>query len=307
MAGPPMSAVLSGSGRERGIWAVFSGLFVLTYLPTFRWMIDRWEEPGSYMSHGWLIPPIAIWLLWRERNRIRAAAGEGWALGAVPVAASLVLHLIAGLADVSSISGLTMVPLLLGFCALRFGRGAVRAAWFPIVFLVFMVPPPEFVISGINFTLKLWAADIAAWVLNMTGLPAVRTGSFMLFGNEKLAIGDVCSGLRSLLSLLSIGALYAWMIRDKGAINVLAVLAAMLPAAIIGNGLRIGLVAYLVHWLGRETVFKPIIGSWDMHLFTGTVIFGAALAVLAGSSALAESIAAPSGSRAVEDGSEGRA
>src|SRR6185369_16115856 len=135
---------------------------------------------------------------------------------------------------------------------------------------------------GINFRLKLVAADLAAGVLNATGLPAVRTGSFMLFGNEKLAIGDVCSGLRSLLALLSIGALYAWLVRGRGKAAVIAILLFTVPAAVVGNGLRIGLVAYLVNWLGQATVFKPLVGSWDLHLFTGALIFISALGVLLG-------------------------
>lgn len=289
-SGLPVPEKSAAVRLEWGAWIAFLALLILNYLPTFRWMIERWDEPESYMSHGWLILPTSAWLLWRDRARIMASAGPGAASGAFVMAASLLFHLVAGLADVSSISGLTLIPLLLGFIALRFGWGTVRAAWFPVCFLLFMVPPPEFIISGINFTLKLAAADIAAMLLNATGMPAVRTGSFMLFGSEKLAIGDVCSGLRSLLSLLTIGVLYAWLIRRKGTANVLAVLAAMLPAAIIGNGLRIGLVAYLVHWLGHDPVFTPFIGSWDLHLFTGAVIFAAALAVLAGASGMVDAI-----------------
>ena len=285
---PPLPGPLSANRWEAGVWIAFAALFVLAYLPTWAWMIQRWEEAESYISHGWLIPPISAWLLWRSRADLAAAAGPGASLGLLVIAAALLFHLIAGLADVSSISGLTMIPLLLGFTALRFGWKAMRAVWFPIAFLIFMVPPPEFIISGINFTLKLMAADMAAAFLNATGLPAVRTGSFMLFGNEKLAIGDVCSGLRSLLSLLSIGVLFAWMIRSRGWANVVAVLAAMVPAAIIGNGLRIGLVAYLVHWLGHEKVFTPLVASWDLHLFTGAIIFIAAFLTLFAASSLVD-------------------
>lgn len=282
---PPASVSVA---REWRVWFAFTALLLAAYYPTFRWMIQRWDESGSYMSHGWLIPPIAAWLLWQEKKEILAARARGSASGLWLIAGALVFHLVAGVADVSSISGITLIPLLFGFTAMRFGWACVRKTWFPIAFLVFMIPPPEFVISGINFTLKLLAADIAAWLLNATGLPAVRTGSFMLFGSEKLAIGDVCSGLRSLLSLLSIGVLYAWLIRGKGVANVLAVLAATVPAAIIGNGIRIGLVAYMVAWLGHERVFTPLVGSWDLHLFTGAFIFAAALAVLSGASAASE-------------------
>jgi exosortase len=284
-------AVPRSRAAEPAVWAVFVSLLILNYLPTFRWMIERWNEPGSFMSHGWLVPAISAWLLWREREGVRLSAGPGAASGWLLIFPALALHLVSGLADVASLSGLTLIPLLAGFTALRFGWKTLRAAWFPILFLAAMVPPPEFIISGINFNLKLLAADIAAWLLNVTGLPAVRTGSFMLFGEERLAVGDACSGLRSLLSLLSFGVLFAWLVRSKGKAQVLAVLAATVPAAVLGNGLRICLVSYLVYWLGAEKVFRPRIGSWDLHLLTGGVIFAAALGVLVGISVLLEGLA----------------
>lgn len=260
--------------------AAFAALATLNYLPTLKWMMDRWDEAESYMAHGWLIPFVSLWLLWQERDRLKTAPRKGSRAGFFLMAGALAVHFIAGLADVSSISGLTIVPLIMGFVWLRFGGAVLRVAWFPIAFLIFMVPPPEFIISGMNFALKLKAADLACFFLDATGLPSIRQGSFMMFGTERLAIGDVCSGLRSLLALLSLGVLYAYLVRDRGRAHVLGVLLTCVPAAIVGNGVRIFLVAYLVTWLGPKTVFKPLIGTWDLHLFTGAVIFAAAFGCL---------------------------
>lgn len=276
--------------RKAG-WAAFVLLLFANYLPTFRWMIQRWDEPASYMSHGWLIAPLSAYLLWQRRGELRGiprGPGQASAWGFPLILVSLLLHLIAGLADVSSISGLTLVGVLFGFVLLLEGKAAARAAWFPILFLAMMVPPPEFLIDKLNFSLKLTAADMATGLLDLVGLPAIRQGSYMIFGNEKLAVGDVCSGLRSLLSLLDLGVLYAYMVRDRGRIPVLVVLAMAVPAAIIGNGLRIFLVACLVMALGQAAVFKPRVGSWDLHLFTGALIFAAAFACLYLSAQIAE-------------------
>jgi exosortase len=270
----------SVSKTEALTWAVFAALLILNYLATLKWMVARWDEAESYMAHGWLIPPISLWLLWLERDKLARAPRSGTAAGFYFIAVSLVLHVIAGLADVSSISGLTLVGVVFGFALLRFGWPVARIAWFPIVFLAFMIPPPEFVISKMNFTLKLTAADFATGLLNLTGFPAIRQGSFMVFGSEKLAVGDVCSGLRSLLALLSLSVLYAWLIRERGKAHVLAVLLMAVPAAIVGNGVRIFLVSCLVMALGQEAVFKPRIGTWDLHLFTGAFIFIAAFGCL---------------------------
>ncbi len=275
-------------------WAIFFGLLIWNYLATLKWMMARWDEHESYMAHGWLILPISIWLLWQEREKLADLGilfksskpgfipppyrGSPWGLAVIIV--SLLFHIIAGLADVSSISGLTLVSLIFGFVWLQFGWPVARILWFPVVFLIFMIPPPEFIISKMNFSLKLMAADLATSLLNLVGLPAIRQGSFMVFGNDKLAVGDVCSGLRSLLALLSLSVLYAWLIREKGKVQVWAILLMGIPASIIGNGIRIFLVSCLVMALGQEAVFKPRIGTWDLHLFTGAIIFIAAFTCL---------------------------
>jgi exosortase len=124
------------------------------------------------------------------------------------------------------------------------------------------------------------AADFAARMLNVSGLPAIHAGSFLLFGNEKLAVGDVCSGLRSMLSLVALGTIYAWLVRDRGRPLVLAILLAIVPSAVFGNGLRIYIVSLLVYFTGSETVFTPIAFGTDLHLLTGGLIFIGAFSVL---------------------------
>jgi exosortase len=271
----------SKSGLLRRLtWAAFSALLIWNYFPTLRWMIERWDEVDSYMAHGWLIPPISLFLLWQEREKIKTTTHSASLLGFFVIVVALLFHLVAGMADVSSISGITILGVLLGFVLLQFGIPMTKVVWFPIVFLFFMVPPPEFIISKLNFSLKLMAADFATGLMNLIGLPAIRQGSYMVFGTEKLAVGDVCSGLRSLLALLSLSVLYAWMIRYKGKRHVVAILLMGIPAAIIGNGLRIFLVSCLVMAFGQKVVFKPLIGTWDIHLFTGAVIFIAAFTCL---------------------------
>lgn len=273
------------------LWGLFTLLGLWNYWPTWKWIIARWDEAESYMSHGWLIVPISAYLLWQVRAKMGPREQGGWA-PLFLLGLALFLHLLAGVADVSSISGFTMVLAIFAFFWLVEGWKRAQVAWFAVFFLAFMVPPPEFVINGINFRLKLVAADIAALLLNVTGLGAIRAGSFMIFGEQRLAIGDVCSGLRSLLSLMALGVLYAYLIRDRGWKHVVAILAATAPAAILGNGLRIGLVCYLVNGLGPEKVFKPILGDWDLHLITGAVIFASALACLLGVSWLMDKLTA---------------
>lgn len=261
-------------------WAAFLILAIGAYWPTLEWMVGRWNEDESYHSHGFLIPLVSGFLAY-------GAFPEGWKAGADRrmlgfwiAAGSLALHLLAGVEDVNSISGFTLIPLIFGFAVMMLGWNGSKPLWFPIAYLWFMVPLPDFITSGLNFKLKLVAADFATFLLDISGIPAIREGSYMLFGEQKLAVGDVCSGLRSLLSLVALGVLFAWLVRGKGWHHVVAVALAIVPAAVLGNGMRIFAVSTLVYFLGTEPVFRPLIGSVDIHLLTGGIIFGGAFLTL---------------------------
>ncbi len=203
---------------------------------------------------------------------------------------SLFIHGIAGLADVSSLSALTLIGLIAGFFWLQYGTSRLKVAWFPLAYLFFMVPWPDFIVSGLGFKLKLLATDLATHLLNVTGLTAVRSGAYLLFGEEKLAVGDVCSGLSSLMTLIALAVLYAYLLRRKGSATVIAVLLAAAPAAVAGNVLRITVVAWLVQLIGKEAVFRPLVGDWDLHLITGGVLFVGAFATVFAAALAAEAL-----------------
>jgi len=244
-------------------------------------MISRWEETDSYSAHGWLIPPVCACLLWRDRRKIADAwlhPGQGRALGLGLCLAALGFHALMGLFDVSSLSLATLLPFGAGLALILGGRPMLKTTWFAIAFLFFMMPLPDFMISGMNFRLKLIAADLAAGFLNHTGIPAIRTGSFLIFENTRLAVGDVCSGLRSLISLIALGVLYARFMDTRA--KAVSILLLVLPAALFGNGLRIVVVSWLVLGLGRDFVFTPFVADWDVHLLTGAVIFLGTFSVL---------------------------
>lgn len=271
-------------------WLVFLVLLIPLYWPTLGWMVGRWEEDESYHSHGWLIPIVSGAIAWFAAVKPAAQGPDRQTWGFAIAVASIILHLLAGVEDVNSISGFTLIPAIFGFVVMTLGWNRSKPLWFAVAFLWFMVPLPDFIISGLNFKLKLVAADFATFLLDSSGIPAIREGSYMLFGEERLAVGDVCSGLRSLISLVALGVLHAYTLRTKGWFHVVAILLAIVPAAVLGNGLRIALVSLLVHFLGTEPIFKPLVSDIDIHLLTGGIIFAGAFATLFAVSKLADAL-----------------
>jgi exosortase len=202
-----------------------------------------WMNNPNY-SHGFLIPPVAAWLLWRQRAVFRdAAPGGSWA-GSILLVPGAMLQ-IAGLrGDVAMLQGLALILVLMGVVWQIFGgRVFVRVA-FPLAFLLFMIPTFPFVINVISFRLKLMAATGAVAIAQEIGVTVQREGVNLLLPDGVLAVDNACSGLRSLIALVALGALFAYLSHGafwrRGLLFLLA-----LPIAVVANVLRIsGLCVY---------------------------------------------------------------
>ena len=117
-------------------------MLVPTFWWTARWMVERWEQTNSYYSHGWLIPLVSAFLLYRMRQRIVACPRRPCALGLLLLVPSVLIHLLAVAWQVGFLSGFALLGVLAGITLTLFGPAMLRTVWFPIVFLLFMVPVP---------------------------------------------------------------------------------------------------------------------------------------------------------------------
>jgi EpsI family protein len=235
-----------------GLGLVLTGL-VISFTGTFvhmwqRWfpawrrsglsLYDRFIEGEGYYTHGPLIVLVSLLiaglLIRHTKIPVRPAPRRG---GAV-VALFGLIHLAGCLARVNFVSGLSLVGLLAGLVLLIWGTAALRRLWFPIVLLLFMVPAPEVTIARLNFRLKMFTVDWSVWFANLF-IVAERVGNrVFLEGDKSLIIANVCNGLRTLISLLAFGALYAYVCKLRGPWRG-AMFLLMLPVAIASNFLRI--------------------------------------------------------------------
>lgn len=249
-------------------------LLAVAFAWTFMAMAVRWEQENSYYSHGWLIPPVALWLIWRKRKELATCPRTPSRAGLLLLLPSLVGHLLAVQWRVASISGFALLGALAGLVWTMLGWNYLRILLVPLAFLAFMVPLPELAIESISFRMKLLAAWAATALVNAFGLPAVRAGSYIHIAEGTLIVDDVCSGLKYLISLLAFGALYAQLSSiktwQKWALFVLSV-----PVAYVANVGRVTLMVLVGHWRGIEAVEKPY-----YHDLFGFVMFVVAFGCL---------------------------
>jgi len=242
-----------------------------TLIPTFwwtaHWMVERWEQTNSYYSHGWLIPLVSAFLLYRMRRRIAACPRRPCAWGLWLLVPSILMHLLGVAWQVGFVSGFALLGVLAGITLTLFGPAMLRTVWFPIAFLLFMVPVPVVLIEKISFNMKLLAARAATTIVDLFGLIAVRQGSYIRIHTGVLVVDDVCSGLKYLISLMAFGAVYSHVSQvkrwGKAALFVLSI-----PISFIANVGRVTLMVMVAHRYGVEAAEK-----WYFHDLFGFALF----------------------------------
>jgi exosortase len=193
--------------------------------------------------------------------------------GLIIVAACLFIHIICGLLRVYFLSGFSFVFAIYGLVLFFFGKEMARNLLFPIFFLLAMIPLPLVLIGNLTVRLKLFAAQCATVILNHIGFPSMRDGSIIKMPNSYISVEAPCSGLRSLISLLTLGLLFAFAMKVSYVKKGLLLLSAI-PIAVAANIVRVLMLAVVNDLYGEK------IAMGFFHDFSGYFIFAFAFAGL---------------------------
>ena len=210
-------------------------LIVLVYLPSFRSLVNLWSMDGY--RHGYLVPPISLFLLFRIRKEFQAFSWSGNWFGMALLAVSILLWIIAKLTYVQSIEHISLIFILNAFVFTIVGMEAYRTVFFPLSYLVFALPVGMSIVP----TLMDTTADIAAAGLNVIGIPVLREGMLLTLPNGVFEVADVCSGFRYLNAGLALGVLVGYLLFDSlwrrfGYVVLVAVV------FVVTNGVRVLIV-----------------------------------------------------------------
>ncbi len=237
------------------------------YYPTFAWMVDRWAARDSYYAHGFLIPLISLYWIFKKKKTLAFIKEERESLGLILLFIGASMQLFSSLFRVYFISAISFVVLLFGIVYFLFGKKMIREIWFPIVFLFLMIPLPLLVISEVTLKMKFFVSEIATFLLNSMGLKSMREGSYIYTPHAVCLVGDPCSGLRSFLAFLCLGFVFAYGTKLERWKKVVLI-AAGLPLAIITNVIRVFLMALLGDVYGME-----LAASHTVHDGAGILTF----------------------------------
>jgi len=250
---------------------LIAALLALLFYPTLAWLVRSWLS-DPYYTHGLLVPPIAALLAWRQVRQVRAEPRRrgGW-MGTLVVAVSLVVAVWAMRWQDHVVASLALIALLVGLLLYLEGWSRLRHWLFPLLFLVFMVPLPF--IDRASPWMESFAARWATALARLAGIEAAQRGGEISLPGTTLLVGATCSGLRSLVAMVTIGVGWVYLVEGRWWAKGIMLLA-VVPLVVLSNVLRIAVLLVVAELLGEEAAMTYY------HGWSSPVLFLMALGLL---------------------------
>ena len=267
---PELPGLRHAAARQLPILLGLAALYVPTWLDLARGI---WQSDDN--AHGPIILAVTVFLAWRERHALAAAAAEPrLAAGALLLAAGLALYVLGRSQDILVFEVGSQIPVLTGVLLLTVGWRGVRLLWFPLLFLLFMIPLPGTLVDALTGPLKQVVSRIAEFLLYGAGYPIARSGVVLTIGQYQMLVADACSGLNSMFSLGALGLLYVYLAPSSRWWHNAVMIASILPIAFLANIVRVLALVLITYHLGDEA------GQGFLHGFAGMALFIVALTLL---------------------------
>jgi exosortase len=260
--------------RHAAAALVSLGAIVWLYRDVLSSLVRQWASDDNY-SHGFLIIPLALYIAWERRELLRRADPRPDIAGLAVVLLSLCVYAAGVLSAELFLTRMSFVGLIAGSLLFIWGRPYVRHLVFPLALLPLMVPLPAVVFNQIAFPLQLFASRLGEATIAAAGIPVVREGNVLELSNVTLAVAEACSGIRSLISLITLAIVLAYFAERRRLPRVLIVASAV-PIAILANASRVAGTGLASHWFGARAA------EGFFHGFSGWLMFGVAVAALIG-------------------------
>ena len=241
---------------------VIMAIVPILFYQTMQSMVSIWMTNETF-THGFLILPISIWLLWQNKFEISRQSPTPEPKVLLLIASILIIWLISNIVGVQLTQQLSVVALIPAIVWLLYGRNVLLTILFPMMYIFFAVPMGQSLIDPMmEFT-----ADFTVALINLTGIPIYRDGLFFTLPTGSWSVVEECSGVRYIIASLALGTIYAYISYKSNRKRSLFILVSII-VPIIANGLRAFGIVMIGHFSGMELA----VGA--DHLLYGWVFFG---------------------------------
>lgn len=259
------------SGTPGALALATLGLAFL-YGSVFTGLVHAWWTNDDY-SHGFLVAPLCAYLVWQRRHRLAALELSPSLAGLAVVLGSLFVLATGELGAEMFLARVSFIGVVAGSVMFVLGTAHARVLALPLGLALLAIPLPAIVLNRVAFPLQLMASRVAEVALTAFSIPVFREGNLIFLASATLEVAEACSGIRSLMSLLTLGVVYGYFTESSVPRRVLLA-TAMVPIAIVANAARVAGTGFLAHVAGEAAADN------FFHFFTGWLVFMAAVMML---------------------------
>jgi exosortase len=239
-------------------------LLSLLYSRTFLWLVSSWLN-HPYYAHGFLVPLVSGFIVWKGRHQLEQ--NKQVPASILIITLWLSLHIVGLIFYFDFLSAVSFLVVLSGLSLYFWGIGGLKSLLFPICFLILMIPFPF--LDRVGNWMQSLSIQWSASIIGGMGIPATTTGAAICIGGTAFTIGIPCSGINTLISLLSIGILFCYFFRGHPYKKIL-LLMSIVPIAFLTNLFRIILILVMADYYGTEMAMR------FFHNYSSIVLFGTA-------------------------------
>ena len=255
------------------LFAIFVSTFIIAYFPVWKRLVLAWYSSDEY-SHGFFIVPLCGYILWRKREFLAEIPVSPSSWGLPLIIFALLLYVFAHLAEILTVASFSMVLLIAGVVMYLYGLLMLKKLLFPMFLLLFMIPIPAQIYSSLTIPLQLFVTKASVWIGALIGVPVYREGNVIHLPDRTMQVVQACSGLRSMISLMTLSAILGYFTLRSNFMRVILFFSGI-PAAIFVNIIRVLLMILAFYYFNFDLT------KGTTHTIFGLIIFILALIFVA--------------------------
>ena len=247
------------------------------YVPTYYSLLNGiWNTDDQ--RHGPIVLMVVLFLFWQNRDLLLSENATTLKtrpiLGSIVLGFGLICYVIGRSQDIQLLDIGSQLLLLSGIFLLMRGISLVKAMWFPLFFILFMIPLPGVLVSAITMPMKMAVSYVAEHILFWIGYPIARTGVILQIGQYQLLVADACAGVHTLISLEALGLLYLNLVKHDSLFRNITLAILIIPISFTANVIRVMVLTLVTYYFGDAA------GQGFVHGFAGMVLFVVALTLI---------------------------
>ena len=256
-------------------WLVIVIGLMVMYLPTFYNLSGRLWQSDDH-AHGPFVLMVSLFLFWQKRDVLLNSLNTNKQplLGGLFFLFGLTSYLLGRSQDILILDVGSLLPMVMGLILMTKGFRALLAVWFPVFFLLFLLPIPGFILDAVTLPMKIAVSYVAESILYWFDFPVARKGVVLYVGPYQLLVADACAGLQTLISLEALGLLYLHLVKHDSFLRNCLLAVAIIPISFTANVIRVLALILVTYYFGDS------VGQSYLHDFAGLFLFVVALSLI---------------------------